>query len=206
MSKSATTCRHILARGLELASVKGLGSVTLGELAEHTKLSKSGVYAHFGSAQEMQLAILAAAGELAEREVVRPALEAPEGLPGLRRFFESFLGWAPKSGLPGGCPFVGAAAEFDDVPGPVHNALRDTLGNLVGTVAEFIAQAAALGQIRNDVDARHAVWQLFGIYTVHYTSQRPLDDPNADAHAHRAFEMLLVQPQLEPRDGEGGRR
>ena len=65
MNKPATTRRHILARGLELASVKGLGSVTLGE-AEHTKLSKSGVYAHFGSAQEMQLALLAAVGELAE--------------------------------------------------------------------------------------------------------------------------------------------
>ena len=154
----------------------------------------------------MQLAILAAAGELAEQEVVRPALAAPEGLPRLRRFFESFLGWAPKSGLPGGCPFVGAAAEFDDVPGPVHDALRDTLENLVGTVAEFIAQAAALGQIRNDVDARHTAWQLFGIYTVHHTLQRLLDDPNADAYAHKAFEMLLAQLQREPKDREGGCR
>lgn len=196
MTKSEKTRQRILARGLELASVKGFKGVSLGELAEHAQLSKSGLYAHFGSAEEMQLALLAAASELAEREVILPALEAPEGLPRLRRFFESFLGWAPKSGLPGGCPFVGAAAEFDDVPGPVRDMLATIMEHLVGTLAELVGQAAALGQIRK-TDTVQVAWQLLGLYMAHHTSQRLLNDPSADARAHEAFEMLVVQLQPE---------
>ncbi len=190
-TKAERTRRHILARGLELVSVRGFGGVSLGEFAEHAGLSKSGLYAHFGSLEALQLELLRAAGRLAEQAVVRPALAEAPGLPRLYRFFGSFLGWAGRCGLPGGCPFVGAATEYDDVPGVVRDLLADTLRELVGTVARFVGEAASLGQLRPETDAEGVAWGLFGVYTAHHTQARLLRDPDADARAHRALENLL---------------
>lgn len=190
-TKAERTRQRILTRGLELVSVRGFGTVSLGEFAEHAGLSKSGLYAHFGSLEVLQLELLLAAGGLAERAVVQPALSEPPGLPRLYRFFGGFLGWAGRCGLPGGCPFVGAATEFDDVPGRVRDLLTNTLRELVGTVGRFIEEAAALGQLRGDVDADAVAWQLFGIYTAHHLQTRLLRDPDADARAHRALHNLL---------------
>ena len=191
-TKAERTRQHILARGLELVSLKGFGGVSLGEFAEHAGLSKSGLYAHFGSLTGMQLELLRAAGELAARAVVEPALSEAPGLPRLHRFFTGFLGWAGRSGLPGGCPFVGAATEYDDLPGPVHDLLARTLRELVGAVAGFVEEAAALGQLRPETDADGVAWQVFGVYTAHHTRARLLQDPDADAWAHRAFAALLA--------------
>lgn len=191
-AKAERTRRRILARGLELVSVRGLNNVSLGELAEHAGMSKSGLYAHFGSLTEAQLGLLRAAGSLAEQVVVQPALTEPPGLPRLYRFFDGFLGWAGRCGLPGGCPFVGAATEYDDLPGPVHDLLAGTLRELVGTVAGFLDEAVSLGQLRPEIDADGVAWGLFGIYTAHHTRTRLLHDPDADAWAQRAFEALLA--------------
>lgn len=191
-TKAERTRQHILARGLELVSVRGLGGVSLGEVAQHAGLSKSGLYAHFGSLEEMQLELLRAAGALAERAVVRPALEEPPGLPRLYRFFGGFLGWAGRCGLPGGCPFVGAATEYDDLPGPVHDLLAGTLRELVGTVARFVEEAVSLGQLRPETDADGVAWGMFGLYTAHHTRTRLLRDPDADRWAHGALKALLT--------------
>lgn len=190
-TKAASTRQRILTRGLELVSVRGLNNVSLGEFAEHAGLSKSGLYAHFGSLEALQLELLRTAGDLAERAVVRPALAEPPGLPRLYRFFGGFLGWAGRCGLPGGCPFVGAATEYDDVPGGVRDLLAGTLQDLVGTVSRFVGEAVSLGQLRPETDADAVAWGLFGIYTVHHTQARLLRDPNADARAYRALETLL---------------
>lgn len=191
-TKAEKTRQHLLTRGLELVSVRGFGGVSLGEFADHAGLSKSGLYAHFGSLGALQLELLRAAGDLAARAVVEPALSEAPGLPRLHRFFAGFLGWAGRCGLPGGCPFVGAATEYDDLPGPVHDLLARTLRELVGAVAGFIGEAAALGQLRPETDADGVAWQLFGIYSAHHTRARLLQDPDADAWAQGAFEALLT--------------
>lgn len=204
MTKAERTRQHILARGLELVSVQGLNNVSLGEFAEHAGMSKSGLYAHFGSLTEVQLGLLRAAGDLAGQAVVQPALREPPGLPRLYRFFDRFLGWAGRCGLPGGCPFVGAATEYDDLPGPVHDLLAATLGELVGSVAGFLEEAVVLGQLRPETDAHDVAWGLFGIYTAHHTRARLLRDPDADAWARRALGALLAPlkpPNPEPRAG-----
>lgn len=198
MKKSEKTRQYLLARGLELVSVNGLKGVSLGELADHAHLSKSGVYAHFGSMQGMQLALLSAAGDLAEQTVIRPAYEKPEGLPRLRGFFNNLLGWAPRSGLPGGCPFVSAVTEFDDLPGPVNELSVEAVKRLIGNLAELTGRAVALGHLREGVDIVQTAWQLFGIYAMHHTLQRLVKDPDADARAHTAFEMLLEQLGAKP--------
>src|SRR5688500_4478394 len=122
MSKKLdTTHQRILERGLEMVSERGFDRVSLGDLAARAELSKSGLFAHFRSKEELQIALLRAAEEALYREVVTPALATEAGLPRLRTVMARMLGWATRAGLPGGCPLYSAAFEFDDAAdGPVR--------------------------------------------------------------------------------------
>lgn len=189
--KRDRTHRRLLRHGLELVSSNGFAGVTVGELANRTKLSKSGVFVHFGSSEALHLELLRAAGELARQEVVEPAMQAPPGLPRLRRLFDRWLGWAPRSGLPGGCPFVAATAEFDDVEGAVRDYLVETLRGLIGVFERVIGEAVEMKQLSNEVDAKALAWQIFGLYNTHHTMQRLMRDREADAVALQGFETLI---------------
>lgn len=123
--KTESTHQRILGRGLEIVSERGLSAVTLGGLADRAEMSKSGLFAHFRSKEYLQIELLRTAEEAIGREVVTPAMEAPEGLPRLRALVGRWLGWAARSGLPGGCPLYGAAFEFDDTEGPVRDYLTE---------------------------------------------------------------------------------
>ena len=191
MQKREKTHQRLLRHGLELVSRDGFAGATIGELAGRAQLSKSGVFAHFGSSEVLHLELLRAAAELAQQEVVEPALRAPPGLPRLRRLFERWLGWAPRSGLPGGCPFVTAAAEFDDAEGAVRDHLVKTLGGLIGVFEQTIGEAVARKELDPEVDAKALAWQLFGLYSAHHTMQRLMQDREADAIALRGFETLI---------------
>lgn len=191
MRKAETTKARLLQHGLELASTEGLSNVTLGELAKRARLSKSGVFAHFGSAEALQLELLSAAARLAQQEVLAPALQAPPGLARLRRLFERLLGWTLRSGLPGGCPFVAASAEFDDVEGPIRDYLVATLNGWLGFFEQLVGEAVERGELSAATDAKAFAWQLFGLYTMHHTMQRLVRDPEADRVALQGFETLL---------------
>lgn len=191
MQKREKTHQRLLRHGLELVSRGGFAGVTVGELANRAKLSKSGVFVHFGSSEALQLELLRAAAELARREVVEPAMQAPPGLTRLRRLFDRWLGWAPRSGLPGGCPFVAATAEFDDVEGAVRDHLVETLKGLLGVFERVIGEAVERKQLAPDVDAKALAWQIFGLYSAHHTMQRLMRDKEADAVALQGFETLI---------------
>ena len=191
VQKHERTHQRLLRHGLELVSCNGFGGVSVGELANRAKLSKSGVFAHFGSSEALQLELLRAAAELARREVVEPAMQAPPGLPRLRRLFDRWLGWAPRSGLPGGCPFVAASAEFDDVEGTVRDYLIETLQGLVGVFERVIGEAVVEGELSSEVNAKALAWQIFGLYSAHHTLQRLMRDNEADAVALQGFETLI---------------
>ena len=195
MAKFDSTHERILRRGLEIVSERGVMGVSVGGLAERAGLSKSGLFAHFRSKEDLQLEILRFAEGEFEREVAVPALEAPEGLPRLRAFFERWLGWAPRCGLPGGCPFVGAVFELDDAQGPVREYLIEGQRAWSEAILGLIREAVALGHLREDLDAEQFAWQLYGIYLAHHVSQRLVRDPSADAKAHAAFESMLVSGQ-----------
>lgn len=195
MGKGEVTRERLLRHGLELVSKDGLSQVSLGNLAKRAKLSKSGVFAHFGSAEGLQLELLQAAADLAQRDVLEPALQAPPGLPRLRRFFDRLLGWAPRAGLPGGCPFVGAATEFDDVEGAVRDYLVATLEGWQSFFYTFIREAVEEGQLDPNVDVKAFAWQLFGLYTMHHTMQRLMHDPDADRIALEGLEALIRRAQ-----------
>jgi len=187
-----STHQRILGRGLEIVSERGLAGVSLGGLAERAELSKSGLFAHFRSKEELQIELLRAAEEALRREVVSPAMEAPKGLPRLRALVGRWLGWASRSGLPGGCPLYGAAFELDDAERPVRDYLAESQEEWSGMLRGLVGDAVALGHLREDLDAAQFVWQLNGIYLSHHLSQRLMRDPEADTRAWAAFEALIA--------------
>lgn len=200
-----STHQRILGRGLEIVSERGLAGVSLGALAARAELSKSGLFAHFRSKEELQVELLRAAEGALGREVVGPAMGTPEGLARLRALVGRWLGWAARSGLPGGCPLYGAAFELDDAEeGPVREYLTRSKGEWGGMLEGLVGEAVALGHLRGDLDVEQFVWQLEGIYLAHHVSQRLMRDPEADARALAAFEALVAS-SLPGRDTDGGR-
>ena len=121
--KGERTRDAILRHALALATRIGLEGVTIGRLAEDLRISKSGLFAHFGSKESLQIEMLRLAGARMVDEVVRPALAISRGEPRLRALFERWLQWESSPSLPGGCPFVTASFELDDRPGPVREPL-----------------------------------------------------------------------------------
>ncbi len=195
-TKGISTRQRILVKGLELVSEQGFTGVSIGGLAERTQLSKSGLFAHFGSLETLQIAVLQHAAELARREVIEPAFLETKGLPRLETYFERLLGWAARSGLPGGCPFVSASFEFDDVEGPVRDYVVETLREMLGVFEQFVQEAVAEKQLRKEANPKYLAWQLLGIYTAHHTMQRLMRDPDADKLAKQAFQSLISHDRL----------
>jgi AcrR family transcriptional regulator len=199
MTKSETTHQRILWRGLEIVSERGLGGVSLGGLADRSEMSKSGLFAHFRSKEELQVELLRAAEAALRREVVDPVADVPEGLPRLRALMGRWLGWAARSGLPGGCPLYAAAFELDDAEeGPVRDFLMSSKAEWSGMLEGLVRKAVELGHLREDLDATQFVWQLDGIYLSHHVSQRLMRDPEADTRAVTAFRTLIDHSLPEP--------
>jgi AcrR family transcriptional regulator len=190
-TKGFETRQRILEHGLELVSQEGFAGVSIGRLAEGTRLSKSGLFAHFGSLESLYIALLRHAVELARKDVMEVALRQPSGLPQLQTYFERLLGWAKRSGLPGGCPFVSASSEFDDVEGPVRDYVVETLNGMLEFFTTLIKDAVAEKHLRKTVDANYLAWQLLGIYSTHHIMQRLMRDAAADETAKKAFKALL---------------
>lgn len=169
----------------------GLGGVSIGGLAEQVGMSKSGLFAHFRSKDEVQIALLDRSVELAAVHVLAPALAAPEGLPRLEALVRHWLGWAPRAGLPGGCPVAAALFELDDVEGPVRDKVAALEAEWRGLLLELVGRAVALGHLREDLDIEQFVWELSGLYLSHHVSVRFNRRPDADHRAATAFQALL---------------
>src|SRR4051794_147571 len=115
------TRKRLLQQGLALLSRDGMAGVTLGQLAEQVGMSKSGVFAHFRSKDDVQIGLLEQMARAAPPVVIEPGLVGPGGLPRLEALVRNWLGWAPRAGLPGGCPAAAAMFELDDAEGPVRD-------------------------------------------------------------------------------------
>lgn len=191
MAKGVITRERILEQALRDASLVGLDGLSLGKLADEVEMSKSGIFAHFGSKEELQKQVLAAAAEKFGEIVVKPALTAPRGIPRVRAMFEGWLRWERDVSVPGGCVFTHAAVELDDRPGPV----RDDLAVWQRTWRDMLARAASIAvqekHFRKDLDTQQFAFRLMGIIFVYYNSKRLLEDPKAEAHTRAAFEDLV---------------
>ena len=133
--------------GFHIVSKAGLEGLTIGTLAEATGMSKSGLFAHFGSREELILAVMDRGQQEFLKLVVNPALARPRGLPRLKALFVEWLGWTESADLPGGCPMIGGAIEFDDKPGVVRDALAAGQRAWIDTLTRATRQAIEQGQL-----------------------------------------------------------
>lgn len=147
-SKGDVTRAAILDRAVDLASAEGLEGLTIGRLASDLAMSKSGLFAHFGSKQELQLAIVDAAARRFSAAVIEPALASAEGAPRLRAIADSYLDHLDGSAYSGGCFWAATSAEYDDRPGPVRDAIAAALDAWLGELERQakIAGAAEPGR------------------------------------------------------------
>src|SRR5574337_1703958 len=188
MGKGEQTRTAVLDRAVQLASAVGLEGLTIGRLAGEARLSKSGLFAHFASKEDLQVRTLERAAEHFVEVVVRPGLAARRGEPRVRELFERWLRWPEEVPQPGGCIFVAASAELDDRPGPARDRLvrlqRDWLDVLAG--AARVAQDE--GHFRAQADRAQLAFEMYGIMLMTHQSRRLLRDRKAVARARRAFE------------------
>jgi AcrR family transcriptional regulator len=186
-----STRERILHQGLALMSQSGLGGVTLGVLAEQVGMSKSGLFAHFRSKEDVQIELLSHMAEFAAAHVVEPSMTASEGLPRLRALVSNWFGWAQRAGLPGGCPVAAGLFEFDDIEGRVRNKILEMEAQWRRLLTGLVVRAVELGHFRRDLDVDQFVWELCGIYLGHHAANRFLRASDADARAQIAFKALL---------------
>jgi AcrR family transcriptional regulator len=140
----------ILRRAADLASIQGLEGLSIGGLADDLGLSKSGLFAHFGSKEGLQLATIEAARQVYVQEVIAPALATPSGLSRLDRLCQQFLSYVERRVFPGGCFFAAAMAEFDCQPGPI----KDRIADLQAAWMDTLGQAAAAAMKRDELSPR----------------------------------------------------
>ena len=186
-----STRDKILHQGLALMSQSGLAGVTLGVLADQVGMSKSGLFAHFRSKEDVQIELLSHMAEFAMAHVVEPSMTASEGLPRLQALVRNWFGWAQRAGLPGGCPVAAGLFEFDDVEGRVRNKILEMEAEWRGLLTELVRRAVELGHFRHDLDVEQFVWELCGIYLGHHAAHRFLRAGDADARAQTAFQTLV---------------
>ena len=189
VSKGEETRERILDRAMAMASVVGLEGLSIGELARETGMSKSGLFAHFGSKEDLQLKILEVARERFIRDVFQPALRATRGEGRVRALFERWLAW--ERGRVGGCPFVEASYELDDRPGPVRDALAEAQGEWVNAVAKAVEIAVDDGHFRRGLDPHQFAYEMYGIFLAYHLYHRLLDAEDAADRARVAFERLV---------------
>jgi AcrR family transcriptional regulator len=193
MGKGEHTRAAILDAALAQASQSGFESLTIGSLAERAGLSKSGLFAHFGSREELQVAAIEAAAARFTETVFIPALKARRGLPRLRSLFEQWLAWTIHSGLAHGCPMQAAAIEFDDRPGPVRDAVIEHFAGLERTLVRALELAVAQGHLRPGLDRGQFVFDMMGIMFAYYHNARLFEPDRAEVQARTAFERLISQ-------------
>src|SRR6185436_20161306 len=158
MGKGEHTRAAILDAALTQASETGFESLTIGSLAQRTGLSKSGLFAHFGSREELQVAAIEAAAARFTETVFLPALKARRGLPRLRALFDHWLDWTARSGLAHGCPMQAAAVEFDDRPGLVRDAVLDHFARLEREMGRAVELAIGEKHLHADLDVGQFVF------------------------------------------------
>jgi AcrR family transcriptional regulator len=162
--KGLRTRQTILDRAVDLASIEGLEGLTIGRLAEELDLSKSGLFAHFGSKEELQLATVEQARDRFLNSVFRPALQEPRGYERLVAICRAWLDYVKRGVFPGGCFFAAASFEFDGRPGHVRNAIAATMDEWLTAIAKAIDIAREEGHLVASVDPKQLAFELNSLF------------------------------------------
>ena len=190
MHKGQQTRAAILDAALALASHMGLEGLSIGALAEVTQMSKSGVFAHFGSREELQISVIREYHARFEEEVFFPAMAQPRGLPRLRELFERWVRRVSVE-LDSGCIYISGAVEFDDRPGPVRDALAEMVMAWHAALERAIGIAIEAGQLRPDTDPQQMLFEMHGLILALHHDARFLRNSGVVDRARLGFERLL---------------
>jgi len=207
LMKGRQTRAAIVDAALALASHIGLEGLSIGALAEVTGMSKSGVFAHFGSREELQISVVREYHAKFEEEVFRPSMAASRGLPRLRALFDRWLKRVSVE-IDSGCIYISGAVEFDDRPGPVRDALVTMVQTWQNALERAIRAAVDEGQLQGDTDAGQLLFEIHGLILALHHDARFLRHAGAEERAPAAFERLLAHaatpPQGSPRAADFG--
>jgi len=192
-ARGARTRAQILETAANLASVEGLEGLTIGRLATELGMSKSGLFAHFGSKEELQLATIGAAREIFAREVVAPAREAERGLPRLEALIAAKLRYERGEIFDGGCFFETVRGEFDSRrPGPVRDAIEADLDEWNALMLRAITSAITAGHLRADTDAEQLLYEIEALSAAATLRHQMSRDATLFARAEAAIAARLA--------------
>lgn len=190
LHKGQQTKAAIIEAALGLATQIGLEGLSIGALAEVAQMSKSGVFAHFGSREELQISVIREYHTRFEEEVFYPALQEPRGLPRLRALFRNWMNRTSVE-IDSGCLYISGAVEFDDRPGPVRDALAGSVNSWLAAMNRAVAQAKEEGHLRADVNEQQVAFEIHGLILALHYEARFLKTPGSIGRANSAFDNIL---------------
>jgi AcrR family transcriptional regulator len=189
-SKGAATREAIIDRAYGIACSAGLDGLSIGPLAHAVGMSKSGVFAHFGSREGLQLAVLESAGQRFGNHVLTPALAAPRGLPRLRGIVERWFDWVRHTN-DGGCLYLAAVSEFDDRPGAIRDRLLQLEVRWRDALTRAIQLAIETRELQSDTDPQQMAFEIYGLALIVHHDAGLFGYDTAQARGLRAFERLI---------------
>ena len=192
-SKGEETRSQILAAAVEQASTGGFESLTIGTLAEKTGMSKSGLFAHFGSRLDLQIAALDESARQFTEAVFLPALKAPRGVKRLRALFENWITWPQRAKLTGGCPLDSASRQYDHQPGAMRDAVIERQRLLYRELSKAAQMAVDAGEFAAGSDTMQVAFEFLAIVLVFYRSESLLGAEEAHKRARLAFDRMVEQ-------------
>ena len=188
--KGELTRAAIVEAALAIARRDGLEGLTIGALAEQMRMSKSGVFAHFGSREELQRAVLAEYAQRFVAAVLAPAVRRPRGLPRLQAILDNWLALLAKE-IEQGCLMVSGSIEYDDRPGPLRDAVAGIVRGWTAELLRAIDDAKASGELRADVDARQLAFEIYGLVLAFHQNARLLRATDSNRRARTALRRLI---------------
>jgi AcrR family transcriptional regulator len=189
-TKGEATRASILDAAVRLAALEGFGALTIGTLAEKAGMSKSGLFAHFGSKDELQVATLDEAVRRYNDIAFLPALKVPRGLRRLRALANNWLSWVEASALHS-CPMMSAMNEFDGRPGVMQEAITEHMQRLNNEIMRGVQMTIASGEFKADTDCEQFAFEMFGIVATSYRSRNLFQDKRALLLANKALDRLI---------------
>ena len=189
--KGERTRQSILDRAVDLASIEGLGGLTIGRLAEELGMSKSGLFAHFGSKEELQLATIESARERFIEHAFRPALKAERGYPRLMAIARAWLSYVKREVFPGGCFFAAASFEFDGRPGLVRDAIANMMNTWIESIEKSVKMAQDEGHLDPDIEPAQLAFEINALFFGANFAFQLCGDKKALERAMEAIEARL---------------
>lgn len=192
LQKGLQTKQIIVDAALALASQIGLEGLSIGVLAEVTQMSKSGVFAHFGSREELQISVIREYYARFADEVFSPAMDEARGLPRVQALFANWMKRVAVE-IQSGCIFISGAVEFDDRPGVVRDALASSVKTWLAALYRAVVQAKDEGQLNADADVEQMAFEIHGLILAAHHEARFLKNPGATARANKGFQNILIR-------------